>query len=160
MVLLTGLDIVLKRKVNDTALTTSTFIIHPFLFMFKISRGPSTSTTPSVSWGWGTVSTSPTTSRPRRQFWGRMKVRESDLCALIHSPVRAYLWKAANGLPIITFETKRPPAHTIFQTPNFLLKGVYFIMLIYIKCLITYTTSYILSLTILTFLINQCFSEQ
>ena len=146
---------------NNTALTTSTFIIHPFLFMFKISRGPSTSTTPSVSWGWGTASTSQTTSRPRRRFWGRMKVRQSDLCVLIHSPVRAYLWKAANGLPIITFETKRPPARIIFETPNIRQKGVpvHFIMLIYIKCFITYTTSYILLLTIFTFLINQYFPE-
>ena len=35
----------------------------------------------------------------------------------------AYLWKAANGLPINTFETKRPPARVIVQAPNFRQKG-------------------------------------
>ena len=39
-----------------------------------------------------------------------------------------YLWKAAYGLPIITFETKWPPAHIIFQTLNFQQKGSKFIM--------------------------------
>jgi hypothetical protein len=33
--------------------------------------------------------------------------------------VVAYLRKAANGLPINTFETKRPPARVIVQAPNF-----------------------------------------
>ena len=66
----------------------------------------------------------------------------------------AYLWKAVNGLPIITFETKRPPASVIYQTLNFRQKGVNQYKLSVLLYILHFQGGNILSFTIFTFIIQ------
>ena len=72
-----------------------------------------------------------------------------------------YHWKAANGPPINTFETKRPPARVIVQAPNFQQKRrkVYHVNLnkVFLLHILYYKRGNILTLTISTFIIQNIY---